>query len=184
MMRFTFDPAKNERNMAERGLSFEPASELEWDTALIVEDTATITARRACGFWGCCMDGCRRLSSLPGRTSCASSASGRPTLKRKDYMSNSKPLDPERLDKDNPAWTRADIDKSRPASEVLPGLIGAKATDELLRRSKGRPPKEHRKVNQTLRIDPDVLEAYRQEGKGWQTHMNEVLRQNMPKLEK
>jgi len=38
-MRFTFDPAKNERNIAERGLSFELASELQWDTALIVEDT-------------------------------------------------------------------------------------------------------------------------------------------------
>jgi uncharacterized DUF497 family protein len=38
-MRFTFDTAKNERNIAERGLSFELASELEWDTALIVEDT-------------------------------------------------------------------------------------------------------------------------------------------------
>ena len=39
MMRITFDPAKNERNIAERGLSFELASELEWDTALAVEDT-------------------------------------------------------------------------------------------------------------------------------------------------
>ena len=38
-MRFTFDPARNERNIAERGLSCELASELEWDTALIVEDT-------------------------------------------------------------------------------------------------------------------------------------------------
>jgi hypothetical protein len=39
MIRFTFDPAKNERNVAERGVAFEPAAELEWDTALIVEDT-------------------------------------------------------------------------------------------------------------------------------------------------
>lgn len=38
-MRITFDPAKNERNIAERGLSFELAAELEWDTALAVEDT-------------------------------------------------------------------------------------------------------------------------------------------------
>jgi uncharacterized DUF497 family protein len=38
-VRFTFDPAKNERNIAERGLSFELASELAWDSALIVEDT-------------------------------------------------------------------------------------------------------------------------------------------------
>jgi uncharacterized protein (DUF4415 family) len=44
----------------------------------------------------------------------------------------------------------------------------------------GRPPKENRKVNQTLRIDPDVLEAYRQEGTGWQTRINVVLRQHMP----
>jgi uncharacterized protein (DUF4415 family) len=99
-------------------------------------------------------------------------------------MSNKKPFDPERPAKDNPEWTRADIAKARPASEVLPGLIGAKATDELLRRGKGRPRKDDRKVNQTIRIDPDVLEAYRQEGKGWQTHINEVLRQNMPKHQK
>ncbi len=38
-MRITFDPAKNEKNIAERGLSFALAEELEWDTALAVEDT-------------------------------------------------------------------------------------------------------------------------------------------------
>ena len=38
-MRITFDPAKNKRNIAERGLSFELAAELEWETALTVEDT-------------------------------------------------------------------------------------------------------------------------------------------------
>jgi uncharacterized protein (DUF4415 family) len=70
-------------------------------------------------------------------------------------MSNTKPFDPERPDKDNPDWTRADMERARPASEMLPGLIGANATDELLRR-----------------------------GKGWQTHINEVLRQTMPKHEK
>jgi hypothetical protein len=44
-------------------------------------------------------------------------------------MSNMKPFDPERLDKDNPEWTRADMANALPASEVLPGLIGAKATE-------------------------------------------------------
>ena len=38
-MRFTYDPGKNERNIAERGLSFDLAEELEWNTALIAEDT-------------------------------------------------------------------------------------------------------------------------------------------------
>jgi uncharacterized DUF497 family protein len=33
------DPGKNEKNIAERGISFEWAAEFEWSSALIVEDT-------------------------------------------------------------------------------------------------------------------------------------------------
>ena len=47
-MAVTLDLAKNAENIAERGLSFERVAELDWDTALIAEDTAAITARRAC----------------------------------------------------------------------------------------------------------------------------------------
>ena len=95
-------------------------------------------------------------------------------------MKNKK-RNPELIDRENPEWTAEDMQQARPAAEVLPEHIGKNATEELLRRSRGRPPKEDRKVNQTLRIDPDVLAAYRQEGKGWQTHINDVLRRNMPK---
>jgi uncharacterized DUF497 family protein len=35
----SFDPRKNERNIAERGLSFELVEEFEWDSALVVEDS-------------------------------------------------------------------------------------------------------------------------------------------------
>jgi len=52
---------------------------------------------------------------------------------------------------------------------VLRGLIGPNAARELLRRGRGRPRSETRKVNQTLRLDPDVLAAYKREGRGWQT---------------
>ena len=38
-MRLTFDPAKNARNIAERGLSFERVAELDWETAVSEEDT-------------------------------------------------------------------------------------------------------------------------------------------------
>lgn len=38
-MAISFDPAKNERNIAARGISFERAAVFEWDTALIAEDT-------------------------------------------------------------------------------------------------------------------------------------------------
>jgi uncharacterized protein (DUF4415 family) len=67
---------------------------------------------------------------------------------------------------------------------VLPEFIGKKATEELMRRSRGRPPKGDKKVNQTLRLDPDVLEAFRQEGSGWQARINDILRENMPRREK
>lgn len=38
-MAITYDPDKNEKNIALRGISFERAAEFEWSSALIVEDT-------------------------------------------------------------------------------------------------------------------------------------------------
>ncbi len=38
-MAITYDPAKNERNIAERGISFDRADDFEWSSALVVEDT-------------------------------------------------------------------------------------------------------------------------------------------------
>jgi uncharacterized DUF497 family protein len=37
-MRSTYDPAKNQRNLAERGLSFELVADLDWATAVSQED--------------------------------------------------------------------------------------------------------------------------------------------------
>jgi uncharacterized protein (DUF4415 family) len=91
---------------------------------------------------------------------------------------------PSRPDEDNPEWTKKDFARARPAADALPEFIGEKATQELMRRRRGRPPKADRKVNQTLRLDPDVLEAFRQEGSGWQARINEVLRENMPRRQK
>lgn len=38
-MAVTFDPEKDAKNRAEHGLSFERVAELEWDTAVVREDT-------------------------------------------------------------------------------------------------------------------------------------------------
>jgi uncharacterized protein (DUF4415 family) len=89
-----------------------------------------------------------------------------------------------RPDEDNPEWTKDDFARARPAAEVLLEFVGEKATQELMRRSRGRPPKADKKVNQTLRLDPDVLEAFRQEGSGWQARINQVLRENMPRRQR
>ena len=45
-MRLTYDPTKNERNIAERGLPFDLAEEFDWSTALIAEDTRQEYAER------------------------------------------------------------------------------------------------------------------------------------------
>lgn len=37
-MSISFDPAKNELNISERGIPFDFAEKFEWDTALVIED--------------------------------------------------------------------------------------------------------------------------------------------------
>ncbi len=54
-MRFTWDTAKNERNVAERGIPFSLAEEMDWSSALIAEDTRKMYSERryqAMGFIG------------------------------------------------------------------------------------------------------------------------------------
>ncbi|MFZ0207506.1 MAG: BrnA antitoxin family protein [Roseiarcus sp.] len=88
-----------------------------------------------------------------------------------------------RPDDENPEWTREDFAKARPALEVLAEVFGRRAA-ESIRRGRGRPAKVDKKVNQTLRLDADVLDAYRQQGSGWQTRINQVLREHMPEHHK
>jgi len=47
------------------------------------------------------------------------------------------------------------------------------------KKARGRPKNPDRKKDIKLRIDPDVLKAFRATGKGWQTKMNNVLRRWM-----
>ena len=74
-------------------------------------------------------------------------------------------------DADNPEWTEADFARARPASEIL-------SSDVLsaFRRARGRPKSETPKVSIKLRLDPDVIHAFRDQGPGWQSRMNEALR--------
>ncbi len=41
----------------------------------------------------------------------------------------------------------------------------------------GRPPKAEPKVSTTIRFDADVLAALRATGKGWQTRVNDAMRE-------
>jgi uncharacterized protein (DUF4415 family) len=85
-----------------------------------------------------------------------------------------------RPDEDNPEWTKEDFARAACGGSKRPNLL-AKATQELMRRGRGRPPKPDRKVNQTLRLDLDVLRHSGRREAGWQARINQVLRENMPR---
>jgi uncharacterized protein (DUF4415 family) len=83
-----------------------------------------------------------------------------------------------RPDEENPELTHEQILKMRPALEWIAEEFGPEAAEEL-RRGRGRPAKPDRKVNQTLRLDPDVLAWFKRQGPGWQARMNAALRSFM-----
>ncbi len=45
-----------------------------------------------------------------------------------------------------------------------------------IRKALGRPIKENPKQSTTIRFDADILEAFKAGGKGWQTRINDALR--------
>ena len=73
-------------------------------------------------------------------------------------------------DPDNPEWTEEDFKNARPFAEVFPEFA------ESIRRARGRPTVEAPKRQISLRIDPDVIDAFKATGKGWQARINDALR--------
>jgi len=76
------------------------------------------------------------------------------------------------FDRDNPEWTEADFAKARKHPRGT-SLLDAAAE---IARSRGRPKLDRPKEAIKLRLDADVLEAYRETGDGWQTRINADLR--------
>ncbi len=74
---------------------------------------------------------------------------------------------------DNPEWTEEDFARARPANEMFGPEVLA-----LLVRPRGRPAmaEGERKAKVNIRLSPDVLEALRATGAGWQTRADQVLR--------
>jgi uncharacterized protein (DUF4415 family) len=75
-------------------------------------------------------------------------------------------------DEDSPEWTAEDFRNARPVREVMPELIEAA---ERLRVRLGRPKLEHPKEHVTLRLDAEVVKAFKEDGPGWQGRINETL---------
>lgn len=80
------------------------------------------------------------------------------------------------IDDENPEWTAGDFARAKPASEVLHKLVGKAAATEMLRPKRGRPVSVNPKAHVNLRLDPDVIAAFRATGRGWQTRLNAALK--------
>jgi len=84
--------------------------------------------------------------------------------------------DPELIDEDAPEATDEWFDESRAAKDVLPLLVGTDAAQELLKPKRGRPRSTNPKEHVNIRLDADVLRAFKSTGSGWQTRLNSALR--------
>jgi uncharacterized protein (DUF4415 family) len=79
------------------------------------------------------------------------------------------------VDPDAPPLTDAELADFRPAAEMLPQLLGHVHADALMKR-RGRPASAITKAAISLRLDPDIVAAFKAGGDGWQTRMNDALR--------
>ena len=77
-------------------------------------------------------------------------------------------------DADNPELTDEEMRQMRPFREVFPEL--AREIDKEIA-ARGRPPLAVTKTPVTLRLDPDVLAKFKATGKGWQSRINDALKQ-------
>ena len=71
----------------------------------------------------------------------------------------------EKIDAENPEWTDKTFKKSKPASEVIPKLIG---------RGKQKKPV---KISTTIRLSNKVISYFKSNGKGWQSRIDTVLKE-------
>jgi uncharacterized protein (DUF4415 family) len=73
-------------------------------------------------------------------------------------------------DPDNPISDELMFARMRPAAEVAP---------EIVRRARGqRGPQQSKPVKKlvSLRLDPDIVQHFRRSGRGWQSRINQALR--------
>lgn len=79
------------------------------------------------------------------------------------------------LDEDDaPELTDEVMARMRPAHEVLANILPPDVVAKVMKKP-GRPKSPVHKESVTIRLDPEVLNFFRKEGRGWQTRINEVL---------
>jgi uncharacterized protein (DUF4415 family) len=78
---------------------------------------------------------------------------------------------PQKADRENPAWTEETFARARKAREVLPEIFGAASAAKMLK-PRGRPKSGRAR---TSRLPPETWARWKATGPGWQTRMAEAL---------
>lgn len=79
-------------------------------------------------------------------------------------------------DPDAPEATDEQLSSAKPFAEAFPHLAAS------IKRAKGRPKLEQPKAHVSLRLDPDVIAAFKATGAGWQSRINDTLKVAAKKL--
>lgn len=95
------------------------------------------------------------------------------TARKRPIRSDLTKLDAHRI-------TKAEYDEAPELTEEMLDRAEIRHGNRIIKR--GRPPLEHPKEAVKLRIDHDVLAAYRKTGRGWQTRINADLRKAAKRL--
>jgi uncharacterized protein (DUF4415 family) len=83
---------------------------------------------------------------------------------------------PEHIDDEAPEATAEWFSRARPAAEVLANIVGKDAATEMLKPKRGRPALAAPKAHVNIRLDADIVGAFKGSGAGWQTRVNSALR--------
>jgi uncharacterized protein len=178
MIRFEFDPAKNEANLAKHGVDMAAVAEFEFDTALIAIDTRksySETRYIAVGY----ITGRLHVLVFAKRGSTLRVISLRKANRGRWRRMSTKRKKPIRIpakdwnDVDSPALTDRVFKRLAPLREVFPDL--AEYASKRRRGQRG-PQKAPKKQPVTIRLDQDILASYKATGPGWQSRMNDALR--------
>ena len=66
---------------------------------------------------------------------------------------------------------------AKPFKELFPKVVEAQLNKKIESKPMGRPKIDNPKKLTSLRLDAEVIEFFKRDGKGWQTRLNKVLKE-------
>lgn len=157
-------------------MGFDRAHDFDWATASIAEDVRHAYPERRFVAVGYLDDRLHVLCFTPITDGIRVISFRKANKERQKNMVNPLPLTDEKGEVRE--LTSEDFKYFRPAVEVLPELFSTELVAEMLSPKKaGRPRIESPKVFTGIRLDAEVIAAFRATGRGWQTRMNDALKE-------